>query len=165
MAPFQDLSTDRTGQPPIRRGRSRRLAPRRRLCLLKGCGRRFRPEHPLARYCGPECRHQARRWGQWKASRKYRRSETGKRVRQAQSRRYRIRRRERRHCLPTEDQPGARAIPIGIICGVLRSTGMLPGVQPDPPLAAAPILLPGVSERSASGREAGKEMAGKRVWI
>jgi hypothetical protein len=66
--------------------------PRRRVCLLKGCERRFRPVHPLARYCSPGCREEARRWREWKARHRYRQSEGGKQKRRAQSRRYRMRR-------------------------------------------------------------------------
>lgn len=71
--------------------RSRARHPRSRVCLLKGCERRFRPVHPVARYCSPECRAQAQRWREWKAQHRYRQSEGGKQKRQAQSRRYRIR--------------------------------------------------------------------------
>ena len=66
--------------------------PRRRVCLLKGCERRFRPVHPLARYCSQECREGARLWREWKARHRYRQSEGGKQKRRAQSRRYRMRR-------------------------------------------------------------------------
>jgi len=63
--------------------------------LLKGCGRVFRPQQPLARYCSEVCQAEARRWRQWKARRRYRQSPNGKQKRQAQSRRYRERREER----------------------------------------------------------------------
>ena len=76
-------------------GQQRARHPRRRVCLLKGCGRVFRPQQPLARYCSEACQTEARRWRQWKARRRYRQSTNGKQKRQAQSRRYRERRRER----------------------------------------------------------------------
>ena len=65
--------------------------PRHRICLLKGCERRFRPLNPLTRYCSGECREEARRWREWKARHRYRQSEVGKQKRRAQSRRYRLR--------------------------------------------------------------------------
>lgn len=68
--------------------------PHRRLCLLKECGRRFLPSHPLARYCGGECRKKARRWQKWKARQRYRSSDRGKAARRVQSRRRRARQKE-----------------------------------------------------------------------
>ena len=94
MGPCEDRSTAGKNQAghghtagPGRRARH----PRRRACLLKGCERRFRPVHPLTRYCSQECREQARRWRAWKARHRYRQSEAGKQKRRAQSRRYRLR--------------------------------------------------------------------------
>ena len=94
MGPCEDRSTAGKNQAghghtagPGRRARH----PRRRACLLKGCERRFRPVHPLTRYCSQECREQARRWRTWKARHRYRQSEAGKQKRRAQSRRYRMR--------------------------------------------------------------------------
>ena len=72
--------------------RRRARRPRRRVCLLKGCGHGFRPEQPLARYCSEACRQQARQWRHGKARQRYRQSANGKQKRQAQSRRYRERR-------------------------------------------------------------------------
>ena len=65
--------------------------PRERRCLLKGCEKHFRPTHPQARYCSPECRAAARRWRRRRASRQYRRTANGQEKRRAQSRRYRCR--------------------------------------------------------------------------
>jgi hypothetical protein len=81
--------------PRTRGGRRQSRRPRRRVCLLKGCGRVFRPQQPLARYCSEVCQSEARRWRRWKAGRRYRQSPNGKQKRRAQSRRYRERRRER----------------------------------------------------------------------
>jgi hypothetical protein len=74
--------------------------------LLKGCERRFRPVHPLTRYCSPECRAAARRWREWKARHRYRQSEAGKQKRQAQSRRYRMRRQQAGEAQPAPGKPG-----------------------------------------------------------
>jgi len=93
MGPCKDPSTPAEKQAttedrwPKRRARR----PRSRLCLLKDCGRSFRPQHPLRRYCSPECREQARQWRQWKARRRYRQTKGCKEKRQAQSCRYRTR--------------------------------------------------------------------------
>jgi hypothetical protein len=62
-----------------------------RRCLLKGCGRFYRPSHPQSRYCSDACRLAARRWRRRQASRTWRASEAGKTRRRAQSQRYRQR--------------------------------------------------------------------------
>ena len=36
--------------------------PRMRRCLLKGCEERFRPRQVRQRYCGKQCREEARKW-------------------------------------------------------------------------------------------------------
>jgi hypothetical protein len=70
--------------------------PRQRLCLLKGCEKPFRPACPQARYCSPECWLEAERWRRRRASERYRQTINGREKRQAQNRRYRSRRGERR---------------------------------------------------------------------
>ena len=74
-------------------GRRKRVArrPRRRPCLLKGCGQRFHPRQPRQRYCSEECRKAARKWARWKAQQKYRATRAGQQKRNCQSRRYRER--------------------------------------------------------------------------
>jgi len=69
-------------------------SPRHRQCLLKGCEAWFRSVHPLARYCSESCQRAARHWSQWRANRRYRRSEQGKACRREQCRRRRERCRE-----------------------------------------------------------------------
>jgi hypothetical protein len=97
MAPDEDCPTAPKNQaPPKAPWRPRRARrPRSRVCLLKGCGRIFRPQQPMARYCSEACQAEARRWRQWKARRRYRQSPNGRQKRQAQSRRYRERRKQR----------------------------------------------------------------------
>ncbi len=100
MDPDKDSPTPAKNQdvrstPRTQGGQRRARRPRSRVCLLKGCGRAFRPRQPMARYCSEACQAKARRWRQWKARRRYRQSPNGKQKRQAQSRRYRERRRER----------------------------------------------------------------------
>jgi hypothetical protein len=85
----QDIRTTAGTQQSRRRAR-----PRSRICLLKGCGRLFRPQQPIARYCSDGCRAEARQWSLWNAHQRYRQSPNGKQKRQAQSRRYRARRKE-----------------------------------------------------------------------
>ena len=70
--------------------------PRQRLCLLKDCEKPFRPTHPQARYCSPECREAARRWRNKRNRRKHRQKPKVRKKRQAQSQRYRCRCAERR---------------------------------------------------------------------
>lgn len=78
------------------RKRRRRRRPRARICLLKGCGRRFRPEsdHALVRYCSVGCREAAAEWSQWKARQKYRAKPSTKLKRSAESMRSRERKKK-----------------------------------------------------------------------
>lgn len=62
-----------------------------RHCLLKGCGRSYRPSHPQSRYCSEACRVAARRWRRRQASRVWRAKEKGKICRREQCKRYRRR--------------------------------------------------------------------------
>jgi len=109
------------------RCRQRARRPRRRVCLLKGCGRVFRPQQPLARYCSEACQTEARRWRRWKAHRRYRQSLQGKQKRRAQSRRYRERRKERQ-AQETAAVTAARVIPTKFFFVLLRPPGMLCGI-------------------------------------
>ena len=89
----QDPSTRQRKQLPGREPQVRRRArqPRSRECLLKGCGKIFRPRHPMARYCSEECRGKARQWSQWKSRQRWRHSENGRKKRRQQSIRHRER--------------------------------------------------------------------------
>jgi hypothetical protein len=117
------------GVPLWATGQRRTRRPRSRGCLLKGCERRFRPSHPLTRYCSEECRDQARRWREWKARHRYRQTEGGKQKRRAQGHRYRLRRKTAReaHREPGQAREGHRkknylaAPAIGL--GAMRSSG------------------------------------------
>lgn len=93
MSPSQGPSTRQRKQlqPNGRQSRQRSRRPRSRACLLKGCEKRFRPAHPMARYCSEECREKARRWSQWKSRQRWRRSENGRKKRREQSVRHRER--------------------------------------------------------------------------
>jgi len=108
MGPSEDRPTtgkNQDGRRRTTRQRSRARRPRSRICLLKGCERRFRPSQPLTRYCSDGCREHARRWREWKAQHRYRQSEGGKQKRQAQSRRYRIRRKRAEKANATNGKP------------------------------------------------------------
>ena len=76
---------------------------RRRRCLLKGCEAWFRPLYASARYCSEGCRCAARRWSQWRANRRYRRTEQGKACRRQQCRRRRERCRQRQRSVSVEE--------------------------------------------------------------
>lgn len=94
MSPSEDPSSHPENQGTRKAAWRKRPTrrPRRRVCLLKGCTQRYRPDHPLERYCSDACRGEAERWRRWKAQQTYRTTEAGMKKRQAQS----LRRRERR---------------------------------------------------------------------
>jgi hypothetical protein len=85
LGPLQYFACCPSGQASA--GYSTRFRPR--CCLLKGCGRLFRPSRPQCRYCSDTCRRQAKKWWSWQAAGKWRRSQRGRECRRAQSRRYR----------------------------------------------------------------------------
>jgi hypothetical protein len=110
MGPIQHPPKRDTNQDQSQhRVKKRRRRPRLRRCLLKGCERRFRPQHPWSRYCGDECRSKALRWSQWKAQKRYRATGAGKEQRKAQSCRHRERMRTRKPSKSTTDE-SARVI-------------------------------------------------------
>ena len=158
MGPCEHPSTQLQNQakgikPSIKRNARR---PRARTCLLKGCGRVFRPDHPLARYCSEHCRNQAAKWREWKARCKYRKTDRGKQARSAQSRRYRVRQKERKK-QKTVAVGGARVITSKFFFVLLRSPWLIRRVPTQPAVAAAALLFlrmsPG-SRTSSGAREA-----------
>ena len=84
----------------------RRSRPRARRCLLKGCGQRFLPRQAGQRYCGKQCREEARKWSRWKAQQNYRSTTAGKEKRNGQSQHYR----ERVRCRKRAKNEAARVI-------------------------------------------------------
>jgi len=136
--PSTHLENQAKGKIPRQKERTRR--PRSRMCLLKGCGRVFRPEHPLARYCSEHCRNEAAQWRQWKARHQYRRTARGKQIRRAQSRRYRVRQRERK-TQKANALSGARVIRRKFFFVLLRSSGVIRGIPTEPAVAAAALLF------------------------
>ena len=96
LSPLQNDAHSRFGQ--VEHEAINRLAvlaagARCRRCLLKGCESRFRPAHPLSRYCSRICSAKARCWAFRRANERYRRSEQGKQRRRTQACRYRERQR------------------------------------------------------------------------
>ncbi len=142
MGPCEHPSTHLENQAkrrfPQQNKRARR--PRSRTCLLKGCGRVFRPEYPLARYCSAHCRNEAAQWRRWKARQRYRQTAHGKQVRRAQSCRYRVRRREQKK-QKTDSLSGARVITRNFFFVLLRSPGVIRGIPTQPAVAAAALLF------------------------
>lgn len=91
MGPSEGHTNSPGNQERRRRQKCSSRRPRMRRCLLKGCPRRFRPQHPLERYCSHACRRKALEWSRWKAQQRYRAKKTAKDKRKAQCQRRRDR--------------------------------------------------------------------------
>jgi hypothetical protein len=91
MGPSEGPANNPKNQERRRRRRCSSRQPRTRACLLKGCQRRFRPQHALQRYCSPACRRAALAWSKWKAQQRYRAKESAKKKRKEQCQRRRDR--------------------------------------------------------------------------
>jgi hypothetical protein len=158
VGPSEDPSTN-----PQNQGTKRRTwQARSRICLLKGCGRKFRPDRPWARYCSEHCREQARIWRQWKARRQYRQSEHGRQKRQAQSRRYRVRQklRKKQKRAPRSRREGHRKRFIfgahATALGVMTSSSAAGG---HPCSGSVPMRAGGLWNGFWSGRDVGENAA------
>src|SRR5438128_11305659 len=146
MSPDQDLTPRQRNELQDNKEGRRRPArqPRSRECLLKGCGRAFRPGHPMARYCSQECRQKARQWSQWKSRQRWRQSENGRKKRQQQSDRHRerLRRVGDASCGRKDGAGGSSQGGVGkFFFAYLRSLRLLREVSTKSALAAAAILL------------------------
>lgn len=137
----------------------RQGAPRSRRCLLKGCERRFRPEHARQRYCCDECRAAAREWSEWKAQHAYRATAAGKQKRKGQSRRYRKRVKERKPPEKEAVPEAARVIPRDFFRRLLRSAWLLCVLPALAAVAAATVLLAGLPTRGGARLGAGAALA------
>jgi len=146
VSPSEDPSTYPQNQVKEKNRSSQRRArrPRRRFCLLKGCPRMFRPDHPLERYCSDSCRERAGGWREWKARHRYRQSDEGKKKRRAQSRRYRLRVKLKKS-KKSAAASVARVIATKLFLLLLRPPRVLRGVSAQPAFAAATVLFPYVS--------------------
>ena len=163
MARFEDPPSSVTNQDSVR-GPRRQPArrPRRRRCLMKGCGRRFRPERPLTRYCGEACRTEARRWSRWKAQQIYRATDEGKAKRQAQCQ-------QRRNRIKAGKAQQARRLTSARVItsktffrSYLRPARMLRDLRPDAPIATTTVLLPQLSASPGARTGAGAALARAR---
>ena len=154
MGPSEDLPKPRINQECCR-SRPRRRARARR-CLLKGCNRVYRPDHPLQRYCSEACRREAQRWRRWKAQEKYRATALGRAMRKKQCRR----RRKRRKTLSEAAERGARVTPIRFFRSWLRSPWLLRKVPENPALSPAAFLLARMPARAGARFGAGTTLEG-----
>ena len=140
MALSEDLPKSQRNQQRLNRRNGLRRRARSRRCLLKDCGRVYRPNQPIERYCSEACRREAKRWRRWKAQQKYRASECGKAKRQEQCRRRRKRRRAPEPVFEVATR-GARVIPIKFFRWFLRSAWVLRDVRKKPAFSIAEVLL------------------------
>lgn len=161
MGPREDPSTSCENQDTRPLGtegyKCRAHRPRSRSCLLKGCERVFRPQHPLTRYCSEACRQRAHRWREWKARRRYRQSAGCKQRRRAQSRRYRERRKATDRKIPACQQREGH--PYQFFSMLLRPPWMLRRFPADPAIAAAALLFSSLSPGSGASFGAGAALA------
>ncbi len=161
MGPCEHPSTppENQGIRPLRTGGCKRRAhrPRSRVCLLKGCERAYRPQHPLTRYCSEACRQRARRWREWKARRRYRQSAGCKEKRRAQSRRYRERQKARNQ--KSQLASHTRVIPIKFFFVLLRPPGMLRPFRAFPAIPVAAFLFSGLSPCAGASSGTGEALA------
>jgi hypothetical protein len=140
MALIEDPAKFQTNQQRSHRQNPPRRRPRSRRCLLKGCNRVYRADHPLQRYCGKACRDKAKKWHRWKAQQKYRATEAGKAKRTEQCRRRRKRGKARRLACEAATR-GARVIPRQFFRSLLRSPWMLRKVCEQSAFSVAAVLL------------------------
>jgi hypothetical protein len=162
MGPSEDRSTGEKNQAGHFRmaGKRRRIRrARSRACLLKGCERRFRPLHPLRRYCSEQCREEARRWREWKARHHYRQSEGGKQKRRAQSRRYQLRSKRARAANPGPRRPREGHRKKNIL-PLLRSPWLLCRIPLQSTFSPAAILFALLLARPGAGSRARTALAG-----
>lgn len=143
MGPHENAT--RHGERQAARGRKRlSRRPRTRRCLLKGCEQRFRPRHARQRYCSDGCREAKRQWSEWKAQQKYRGTAACKQKRNAQSRRYRERVKDRKPSKKEAVPEAARVIPKKFFRRLLQPARLLRMLRALAAIAAATVLLAGV---------------------
>lgn len=157
-----------TGHPENQEGRPRRSArrPRTRLCLLKGCDKRFHPRQARQRYCSERCREAARKWSRFKAQERYRKTVAGQQKRNGQSRRYRERVRSRKPPEPEAVDEAARVISTEhFFRSFLRPARLLRWIHPPAAKSLAALLLArlptrdGARPRKGAPLEAGADLS------
>jgi hypothetical protein len=156
-----------TGQSENQEGRRKRSTrrPRKRLCLLKGCEKRFHPRQARQRYCSERCRQAARKWSRFKAQERYRKTAAGQQKRNDQSRRYRKRVKSRKPAAPEADNESARVItPEVFFRSFLRPARLLRGIRTPAAKSFAALLLArlpardGARPRKGAPLEAGADL-------
>jgi hypothetical protein len=153
MGPFESPTT-RFGNQPLRPERVVRR-PRARLCLLKGCSRRFHPRRAQQRYCSEQCGKAARKWSRWKAQQRYRSTRSGKQKRNGQSQRYRERLRSREAADSEAVEKPARVITKIFFRGELRPARLLRAIRSSAAESLTTLLLTGVPAGAGSRSTAG----------
>ena len=134
-------------------GRRKRLPrrPRTRVCLLKGCERRFHPRQARQRYCGKGCREAARKWARWKAQQRYRETSAGKQKRNGQSVRYRERARSRKPAeLEAVNDPARVITTEHFFRPFLRPSRLLRGIRANTAKSLAALLFARVPARAGA---------------
>jgi len=152
MGALHDKSTPR---PPARRRR-----PRPRICLRKGCGRKYLPRRWNQRYCHePDCQREVRRWLAARRQTRHRQAAEAK-ARHAQAER--VRRKRLKAASQATRKPGPTA-PRGHAAeffprSPLRSAWLLRTAHDLAPQPGA-LLWPGVSTRPAPCPGSGTQVA------
>ena len=129
--------------------------PRARMCLRKGCGRRYQPRRWNQRYCqDPECMQQVRRW---QAAQRQARRRQDDAVKAEHAAAQRVRRQRARLSSQAAAKPevvAARGHAAKIFCrSLLRAAGVLrvrPEVGPQSGTLLWPCLPPGGSQGAGS---------------
>lgn len=151
-----------TGHPENQEGRPKRSErrPRSRLCLLKQCEQRFRPQWARQRYCSEGCREAAREWSRWKAQQRYRETVAGQQKRNGQSRRYRERIKARKMPEPEVVEDPARVITTKqFFRSWLRPAGVLRTLRAPAAKSVAALLLCSVPASTGARSRAGAALA------
>ena len=154
-------SENPTAHPENQEGRRRRVprrprgAPRARLCLLKGCEKRFHPGQPRQRYCSEDCQEAARKWSRWRAQQRYRASTSGKQRRNDQSQRYRKRIQSRKPTEPEAVDETARVITKNFFRGMLRPARLLRDIRAPAAQSLTTFLLGRLPARVGTRRRTG----------
>jgi hypothetical protein len=155
MGPPESPTRHRENQATGRRKRRSRR-PRARLCLLKGCEKRFHPRQARQHYCSEACRKAARKWERWKAQQRYRKTAAGKQKRHGQSRRYRERVKSRKPAEPEVVNEPARVITTGhFFRPSLRPAGLLRDLRSSAAKSFTALLFAHLPACAGAGPRAG----------
>ena len=160
MGPPESRTRPRKNQATGRRKRQERR-PRARRCLLKGCEQRFHPRQASQRYCSKHCREEARKWSQWKAQQRYRKTRTGRQKRNGQSQRYRERVKNRKTPEPEAVDEAARVITTEhFFRPFVRPARLLRGIRARAAKSLATLLLAYLPARAGARPGTGEALEG-----